>query len=576
MEIFYLHNLHVIYQYFFKMNLLDNLKLKSENNWLSKDEILLLFNNNEYINKLIKNTSIFQPKCIIYNIIYLAGSLFFINKENLKKFKNDGYIYQKTNDGKRIREDHITLKIKNISVLNYYISQSINKPIMNRRIYKLANSQNLEQFYLFHYLENIDLLSIPEPKFNYNIIEYSPNFSFTTGGQKILIIINPILLNYNPIICQIDNLYVLCDVITPQVLKCITPPHIQGNVNLKLIDYFTHKTLTNDVNFLYINNDDTINHYQFKKAKTEDLNPINLKIGEYKKHLNIKKYDFTQTFNDDNIVDNELIIMNTIEEMLNLIKDDNIQMDKFMSLDECGYSLLHYASIYNYSHLIPVLINNGFYVNQLTTNQLTPLHLAVENESVESIQSLLSYGAYDTLDSNNILASQKAYQLGYIKISNEILKKEDNLYISSPIPSDISTSSNTDDYLLETTFPNMTISEKCAYVLSVPKEECNIPQIREDKKKEIINIYQYMNPDEKKEIDNNVRIIQKNVKGWLAKRHYKILEDRIRLLQKAAKKYISEKNEKINTSEISNIKDQVSAVLIIQRAYRKWSKESKE
>lgn len=558
------------------MNLLDNLKLKSENNWLSKDEILLLFNNNEYINKLIKNTSIFQPKCIIYIIIYLAGSLFFIYKENLKKFKNDGYIYQKTNDGKRIREDHITLKIKNISVLNYYISQSINKPIMNRRIYKLANSQNLEQFYLFHYLENIDLLSIPEPKFNYNIIEYSPNFSFTSGGQKILIIINPILLNYNPIICQIDNLYILCDIITPQVLKCITPPHIQGSVNLKLIDYFTHKTLTNDVNFLYINNDDTINHNQFKKAKTEDSNPINLKIGEYKKHLNIKKYDFTQTFNDDNIVDNELIIMNTIEEMLNLIKDDNIQMDKFMSLDECGYSLLHYASIYNYSHLIPVLINNGFDVNQLTTNQLTPLHLAVENESVESIQILLSYGAYDTLDSNNILASQKAYQLGYIKISNEILKKEDNLYISSPIPSDISTSSNTDDYLLETTFPNMTISEKCAYVLSVPKEESNIPQIREDKKKEIINIYQYMNPDEKKEIDNNVRIIQKNVKGWLAKRHYKILEDRIRLLQKAAKKYISEKNEKINTLEISNIKDQVSAVLIIQRAYRKWSKESKE
>lgn len=128
---------------------------------------------------------------------------------------------------------------------------------------------------------------------------------------------------------------------------------------------------------------------------------------------------------------------------------------------------------------------------------------------------------------------------------------------------------------METTLQNMTIGEKLAYVLSINEKPLDIPQITDHERDDLMKILPYMNRNELDEINHNVRKIQKNVKGWLAKRHFKLLEERIILLQKAAKNYLCRKNMR-SSYDISSFKKQISAVLVIQRAYRKWSKESKD
>lgn len=558
-----------------------------------------------------------------------------MKKPFLRQFRNDGYVYQKSGDGKRIREDHIPLKCEGQVILTYYTTQTEATPKMHRRIYKLPQN---DSFHLFHYLQDEDnvntLLTIPEPSYPFTITEYSPRFSNIYGNQTVLIVLSEPLFNFN-ILCEFDGINVQCESILPQVLKCQTPNHINGEISIQLKDGISNTYLTPKYPFSYYHLNSNYNNIIGQKRIYDDINPMHEKIVECKKRLviqNLKSDNSslflqsqyqqiqqqqppplpnnsilsmpssdsiqlppplplstpittpttsssttTNTFNQEN--DHENIINNAVKDMFELINSEE-QLRQCEELDENGYSLLHYASIYNYSDLISILVNGGFPVNQESSNKLTPLHLAVENESIKSINILLKLGAVDTKDSNGIYASSKAFQLGYIDIANEIrltTKSDDIFDCPSPYPaSDLSTTSSKDDEnIMETTLQNMTIGEKLAYVLSINEKPSDVPKITDHERDDLMKILPYMNRNELDEINHNVRKIQKNVKGWLAKRHYRLLEERIVLLQKAAKNYLSRKNTR-NSYDISSFKKQISAVLVIQRAYRKWSKESKE
>lgn len=360
--------------------------------------------------------------------------MFFVKKDFLKLFRNDGFIYQKSSDGKRIREDHIPLKFHGEVVLTYYSTQTELIPKMHRRIYKLSK-ESVDCVYLFHYLqdeENI-LLTIPEPSYQYRIIEYSPQFSSIYGNQTILMVLSEPLFNYN-IFCEFDGVNVKCENILPQVLKCQSPYHLNGEILIQLKDGISNTYLTPKYPFAYYNNYNAMGQKRFY----DDVSPMNEKIVECKKRLVIQniKSDIsspiqsksttplispststppilplptTETIPMSGITqenDHENIINNAVKNMLELIKTED-QFKQCEELDENGYSLLHYASIYNYSDLISILINGGFSVNQETINKLTPLYLAIENESIKSIYTLLSLGAIDTKDNNGIYASSK-------------------------------------------------------------------------------------------------------------------------------------------------------------------------
>ena len=59
----------------------------------------------------------------------------------------------------------------------------------------------------------------------------------------------------------------------------------------------------------------------------------------------------------------------------------------------CGYSLLHYACLYDLPSIVDVLLENGADVTLKDAWGNQPLHIAATHGSVDVIKSLINYGA---------------------------------------------------------------------------------------------------------------------------------------------------------------------------------------
>lgn len=67
------------------------------------------------------------------------------------------------------------------------------------------------------------------------------------------------------------------------------------------------------------------------------------------------------------------------------------------SLDQSGFTLLHYCCLYNLQSLLPVLISKEVQVNIKSANGQTALHLAVERGNLEIADMLLAAGADNSI-----------------------------------------------------------------------------------------------------------------------------------------------------------------------------------
>lgn len=66
------------------------------------------------------------------------------------------------------------------------------------------------------------------------------------------------------------------------------------------------------------------------------------------------------------------------------------------SIDISGKSVLHFACEKNYAEIIKLLLDTHINPNQLSIDGYTPLHLAIQNESLQAISILLQSSAIDT------------------------------------------------------------------------------------------------------------------------------------------------------------------------------------
>ena len=64
--------------------------------------------------------------------------------------------------------------------------------------------------------------------------------------------------------------------------------------------------------------------------------------------------------------------------------------------DENGFTLLHHAAFYNQPAIIQYLLDSGLDINQVDVDGNTPLHCAIKNGYIETMQCLLNHKGVDT------------------------------------------------------------------------------------------------------------------------------------------------------------------------------------
>lgn len=125
----------------------------------------------------------------------------------------------------------------------------------------------------------------------------------------------------------------------------------------------------------------------------------------------------------DNVLDSMLIrIVETLVEMSN---SDNELQSELNSPDKSGFTLLHYASLYNLRSLLPVLLSRGANPDTPTLRgKLTPLHLACGAGNNAICELLVRHGcAVRVYDSFNLTPADHAANNGFDDIHSWLVEK---------------------------------------------------------------------------------------------------------------------------------------------------------
>lgn len=85
---------------------------------------------------------------------------------------------------------------------------------------------------------------------------------------------------------------------------------------------------------------------------------------------------------------------------------------KFYDVDSYGKTKLHYAAIYDITHLVDSILTEGVNINARDNNGWTALHYAAKNSSVEVIDLLLYHNA------NPVIRDAQGYTPLWIALLN--------------------------------------------------------------------------------------------------------------------------------------------------------------
>lgn len=81
-------------------------------------------------------------------------------------------------------------------------------------------------------------------------------------------------------------------------------------------------------------------------------------------------------------------LVTVVKQIVELSTDDDYEPD-LDALDTNGFSLLHYCCMYNFTSLIPALLNKGASPMQASTSGSSPLHLAAAAGNHAAVDMLL-------------------------------------------------------------------------------------------------------------------------------------------------------------------------------------------
>ena len=536
----------------FDSKFFDSLKVR----WLKTKEIYILL---QTVNELINNNDIelTNKPLALDTFSYYFCDYYYMN--NWTKFEN------------YIKESSFNLKVNGRDKVHCY-SYSTNE--YQKRIYHLIPNP---QYCFIHYrpIEK----KIDTPKQNpftfpmFKIVDFSPSqISEAQNNETMLIIIESFLSleELNKISQNIKIIFghqiVNCKVIAQNVLSCIIPPQNENEVvvdiymtsqdNLNEMRKVSYYDNTQKKTFKYVslkqmqktpsmirsnaNSNSKINCSIFTYSDEEIKKKIISLIQSMLSHIDF--YSNIINHHNSEFLDITFLIKNFNEDNLNFVlsKISN-ELNKINKLyiidfvDNFGYNILHYISAINYSNSLQLLNRLKINLEYKSKDDLSCYEICAGRRNLESLTQLIEIADTGEMENENeekflndvdILKSALNISLERNKIDQYDIKIL--------------------DLLLKQIKIKYTVDATSGKIFNNLRNKENEKETKEKDEDDIIN--------------NNIKTIQRSVRGYLKRRKYRRMKKAANCLIKRFKNFTERK-------KFLNVKH---ATVFIQTQIRSW------
>ncbi|GMI06830.1 hypothetical protein TrRE_jg286, partial [Triparma retinervis] len=255
---------------------------------------------------------------------------------------------------------------------------------------------------------------------------------------------------------------------------------------------------------------------------------------------------------DDDQLDNVLdsLLIRIVETLVEMSASDNELQAELNAPDKSGFTLLHYASLYNLQSLVPVLLSRGANPDTPTIRgKLTPLHLACGAGNEAICELLVRHGcAVNVNDSFKLTPADHAMQNGFEELHNWLLEKSGMDIKKRQMdrtaemermeaekkpgmqPGANVNAENDQKHLIQQAFSNLSLKDKLAINMIVKKSD-----------RESLDIaMSLMNDSDLQTLQDDSVKIQGNVKAWMLRRNYQTLREATVHLKNSLEDYYGE------------------------------------
>ena len=536
----------------FDSKFFDSLKVR----WLKTKEIYILL---QTVDELINNNDIelTNKPLALDTFSYYFCDYYYMN--NWTKFEN------------YIKESSFNLKVNGRDKVHCY-SYSTNE--YQKRIYHLIPNP---QYCFIHYRPIEKKRDTPKqnpftfPMFK--IVDFSPSqISEAQNNETMLIIIESFLSleELNKISQNIKIIFghqiVNCKVIAQNVLSCIIPPQNENEVvvdiymtsqdNLNEMRKVSYYDNTQKKTFKYVSLKQMQKTPSMIRSNTNSNSKINCSIFTYsdeeiKKKIisliqsmlsHIDFYSNIINHHNSEFLDITFLIKNFNEDNLNFVlsKISN-ELNKINKLyiidfvDNFGYNILHYISAINYSNSLQLLNRLKINLEYKSKDDLSCYEICAGRRNLESLTQLIEIADTGEMENENeekflndvdILKSALNISLERNKIDQYDIKIL--------------------DLLLKQIKIKYTVDATSGKIFNNLRNKENEKETKEKDEDDIIN--------------NNIKTIQRSVRGYLKRRKYRRMKKAANCLIKRFKNFTERK-------KFLNVKH---ATVFIQTKIRSW------
>lgn len=536
----------------FDSKFFDSLKVR----WLKTKEIYILL---QTVDELINNNDIelTNKPLALDTFSYYFCDYYYMN--NWTKFEN------------YIKESSFNLKVNGRDKVHCY-SYSTNE--YQKRIYHLIPNP---QYCFIHYRPIEKKRDTPKqnpftfPMFK--IVDFSPSqISEAQNNETMLIIIESFLSleELNKISQNIKIIFghqiVNCKVIAQNVLSCIIPPQNENEVvvdiymtsqdNLNEMRKVSYYDNTQKKTFKYVSLKQMQKTPSMIRGNTNSNSKINCSIFTYsdeeiKKKIisliqsmlsHIDFYSNIINHHNSEFLDITFLIKNFNEDNLNFVlsKISN-ELNKINKLyiidfvDNFGYNILHYISAINYSNSLQLLNRLKINLEYKSKDDLSCYEICAGRRNLESLTQLIEIADTGEMENENeekflndvdILKSALNISLERNKIDQYDIKIL--------------------DLLLKQIKIKYTVDATSGKIFNNLRNKENEKETKEKDEDDIIN--------------NNIKTIQRSVRGYLKRRKYRRMKKAANCLIKRFKNFTERK-------KFLNVKH---ATVFIQTKIRSW------
>jgi hypothetical protein len=427
--------------------------------------------------------------------------------------------------------------------------------------------------------------------FNIEIIDFSPEWDYVSGGAKVLLCISISLEQYFPLITtegfyfRFDNNDVPATFIQGSVLKCFAPSHKPSFVPIYLIyegekiatarmgsknRLFEYRGLRYDkkklkaVSFLRAKPDSENDHdlKEYKIRAIESLCSLDMKMNQSNpqpsESLTIDGNEYTiaelrKLSNEQLELLTHAHFMQIARKLFNKLREKFGAKRTALMLNEKdsqGCALIHYIAALNYYEMIELLRSYGAALDIKTDNEhLTPLVISAAKGNKKTLSRLLSFGVREEEKQGNIETKlvnpmKLAVEREYHGILEMLLR---DMTLKSAMTNEDSEGSTEVGRL------KRQIERSAMPVRNLtPERNTTESTMREGINRSNSNM-------SIEELNNFVLKIQRNVKEWLLRRHYKDIKQASKVLHSTIEAKMAKKDI-----------DKSAAATMIQRTVRAW------